>query len=140
MPSTVANRTVTLDGPIFDPNVMQRFRDQIGEGIQEGGEEAEGILMGFISAAGFVKSGAFLHSVNSERQSTSGGIDASGISVTADWKHQGAGRPTKTWFEEGKRGGVRMRKGAGGFRGTAARMRSFNWESFLADKIEKALG
>lgn len=140
MASTKANRTIRLDGPLFDADVIRNFRREIGEGIQEVGEEGEGILMGFISRAGFEKSGRFLRSVDSEKLEKSGFIDASSVMVTDDWKHMGAGRPTKTWFEAGRRNGVRLRKGGWGFKNTASRLRTFNFEQFFADKIKKALG
>ena len=141
MPSTASNRTIRLDGPLFDPNVIANFHRAMGEGIQELGEEGEGMLMAFIARAGFEKSGAFLRSVTSDKINLSGlDIAGSSVSVTDDWKHHGAGRPTKTWFEEGKRNGVRLRKGGWGFKNTAARLKTMNFEQFFADKIARSLG
>lgn len=132
--------TVKLDGPIFEPDVVRRFQREIGEGIQEVGAEGEGILMGFISKAGFEESDRFLRSVDSEKKSKSGDIDASSVTVTDDWAHMGAGRPTKTWFEEGRRANVRLRKGGWGFKNSAARLRTFDYESMFRARITRALG
>lgn len=140
MASVKGNRTIRLEGPIFDPNVTRHLHEALGEGIQELGEEGEGILMGFIAKGRFEKSGAFLRSVTSETLSKTGLPNASTVTVTDDWKHGGAGRPTKTWFERGYRNGVRLRKGSWGFRNTATRMRAMNFEQFFRDKIGRALG
>lgn len=133
------NLTIRVSGPIFDPNVASRLRDQLGEAVQEVGEEGEGILMGFIARAGFESSGRFLRSVDSERKTKGGKIDASFVTVTDDWAHQGAGRPTKTWFERGYRGGSRLRKGGWGFKNTGTRMRGMNFEQFFHDRIQRVL-
>lgn len=141
MPRSAESRTIRLDGPIFDPNVVSNLHDALGEGIQEIGEEGEGILMSFISRGGFEKSGAFIRSVTSEVALKNPRYpDAAVIVVTDDWKHRGAGRPTMTWFERGYRNGTRMRKGMWGFRNTATRMRAMNFETFFREKIDRALG
>lgn len=140
MPSTQENRTVRLEGPIFDADVIENLHKALSEAVKEVGEEGEGILMGFISKAGFEKTGAFLHSVDSEELHKSGLPDASTITVTSDWAHSGPGRPTKTWFEEGKRNGVRLRKGGWGFKNTAARLKTFNFDEMFGDEIRRALG
>jgi hypothetical protein len=134
------NRTIRVEGPIFDPRVVQNLHEALGEGIKELGEEGEGILMSFIARAGFEQSGRFLRSATSEQLSKAGHPDASTVTVTDDWKHMGAGRPTKTWFERGYRNGVRLRKGGWGFKNTATRMRAMNFDEFFRDKIARALG
>ena len=140
MASTVQNRTIRLEGPIFDPDVTENLRRALSESVREVGDEGEGILMGFIASGGFVKSGGFLHSVDSEMLRSAGEPDRSTITVTDDWKHHGAGRPTKTWFEEGKRNGVRLRKGRWGFKNTAARLKTFNFDDMFGERIRRALG
>ncbi len=139
MASTKANRTITLEGPIFDAGVREKLYGAISDGIKDVAEEGEGILMGFISASGFESTGAFLHSVTSEMKKNSGNPDSAKLTVTADWQHEGAGHPTKTWFESGLRSGVKLRKASGGFSKTATRMRSLDFDHYIGDKIEKAL-
>lgn len=141
MASTAANRTIRLEGPIFDPDVIENLRRALSESVREVGDEGEGILMGFIAAKGFEKSGRFLRSVTSEPAMQSPNYpDASVLKVTDDWKHNGPGRPTKTWFEEGKRNGVRLRKGSWGFKNTAARLKTFNFDEMFGERIRRALG
>lgn len=142
MAGTKGNRTVILEGPIFDADVIGNLRRELGKGIQELGEEGEGILMGFISSKGFENTGAFLRSVTSAIALHNPAVypDASMIEVTDDWAHHGKGRPTKTWFEEGKRNGVRLRKGRWGFKNTATRLKAMDYDKFFSDRIAKVLG
>lgn len=128
---------VQLTGPLFDPGVVKKFRKELEEGVHAVGEEGEGVLMGFISKAGFQSSGRFMQSVDTEK----GRKDITSIVVvTDDWAHQGRGRPTKTWFERGQRGGVRLRKGGWGFKNTAKRLNAMDLNEFFSDRIPRVLG
>lgn len=151
---------VELSGPLFDDGMPDNVQDAIAEQVEELGDEGAGVLMGFISAAGFVRSGGFLHSVTSEFH-RSRGIGYAKIYPTESWGgeitvgHSGAktksgkkrmtvqsvkttaGGPTRTWFETGVRGGRRpaKRKGIYGFRKTTQRMDAMNPQQRVADAV-----
>jgi len=131
---------IQTSGPLFAADVVAKFQREITEGIREIGEEGEGILAGFISNAGFQRSGRFLHSVDTEHINSRGQPGTSIVTVTDDWKHEGAGRPTRTWFERGYRNNVRMRKGNWGFKNTAKRLNQIDLNPFFSERIPRALG
>ena len=115
---------IELDGPLFDPDVIKRFKDEVAEGIEEVGDEAAGILAGFTANRGFVRSGD--------------AIGYAKVAPTAVWPT--AARPTRTWAERGVRNGVRLRKGLWLFRNTATRTRQLDFEHMFAERIRRALG
>lgn len=133
------NEYIELSGVIFDPGVQRVFNDAVAEGIEELGVEAVGVMMGFIQRGGFVDTGQFLQSV--ESQFVRAGGDTSGYAVvapTAVWPEPD--RPTRYFAERGVRGGVRLRKGIWLFRNTATRMRADAGAfQLVANKITEAL-
>lgn len=129
---------IELDGPLFDPDVIKRFKDEVAEGIEEVGDEAAGILAGFTANRGFVRSGMFLRSISSEFVRSGDAIGYAKVAPTAVWPT--AARPTRTWAERGVRNGVRLRKGLWLFRNTATRTRQLDFEHMFAERIRRALG
>ena len=65
MPRKVS-QYLELSGPVFEGDTQRKLSDAISEGLEELGDQAAGILAGYVSAAGFVKTGAFLKSIDSK--------------------------------------------------------------------------
>ncbi len=128
---------IELDGPVFDPDVQRILISAVDEGLEALGDEASGILVGFIHQAGFVKTGAFARSVDSElrkRRDTEVGYVK--VQVTDAWPKPD--RPTREWLVTGRRNGVKLRKGNGVFAKTNTRLNDFAAER-IEGILEKAL-
>ena len=132
-----------LSGPLFDEKVTQRFKDAVNDGMRDLAEEGESTMAGFIAMRGFEKTGATIRSVTSEehRDSTKA-IGWFKVYPTDMWERGGGprqDRPTRTWLEEGKRNGVKFRRGAFAFRKTTRRLKSLNYNDDFLAKISEAL-
>lgn len=129
---------IELDGPLFDDDMIHRFRLAVREGIGELAEEGEGIMASVIANAGFVKTGGFVQSVDSFVKFREGDIGYAKIYPTDAWAPDNPGRPTRTWADRGTRKGVRLRKSLNIFSRSATGLRRIDQE-FIADKIAEAL-
>ena len=130
------NEFVEVDGPLFDEGVILRFKDALAAGMKELGEEGAGIMMGFIAAGGFERTGAFLHSVDSfvHRDNRKG---AGWVKIWPTHAFpEPVDAPTRTWMETGERGGVRLRKGIYAFRKTAQRLNTIKNQGMLPRLVE----
>ena len=120
---------IELDGPVFDPEVQKLIVGALNEGIEDLAQEGEGILVGFIHQSGFVKTGAFASSVDSEMRNRNAAEPGyAKLGVTDAWPNPN--RPTREWLVTGRRGGVKLRKGNGVFAKTATRLKDFSAETF----------
>ena len=154
---------IELDGPLFDADMTEKVNDAVAEGIEELGEDAAEIMVSFISAAGFVASGAFISSTDSVfKRSGRGVVGFAKVTPTDTWSgsitlgHAGAttksgkaklsvtsvssgnNRPPKTWLATGTRGGKKLRPGNNVWAKTATRVNAMKVQR-IADKIAKAL-
>lgn len=129
-------KEIQLDGPLFADTEEREFNAAVNEGLEAAGDEAASVLAGFISSSGFVKTGAFLRSAESELRAKSGQIGYVKIGVTDAWPEEN--RPTRTWYETGTRDGKKLRKGLGGFAKTRRRVDDFAYDEMQA-AIQKAL-
>lgn len=132
-----ASQYIELSGPLFEGDVQDRIYDVIAKGIERIGEESQGVMMGFIQAGGFVKTGELLHSVDAKFKRQPGGIGFSKVMPTAVWPEKN--RPTRTWIARGTRKGQKLRPGYDIFSRTATRMRQTGIVEQIADDIAKAL-
>lgn len=159
------SKALVIEGEIFDADVARKINGAIREGLDELGDTAAGILAGFVAEAGFVKTGRFLRSIDSQHKGDDdGGVGYVKVMPTDVWAgtiflgkvgttkkgkdkigvvkavtHADAkGRPTRTWFETGMRGGKKLRTGIGGFSKTATRVNSMSYQH-LEDKIAAVL-
>jgi len=130
------SKYLELDGPIFDPAVQREMNDAIAEGLDELGDQAAGILAGYVSAAGFVKTGAFLQSIDSKLTRTGDSAGYVKIAPTDVWP--APNRPTRTWLERGTRAGVKLRPAKGSFAKTRSRLNEMTYDH-LAAKLEGVL-
>jgi len=130
------NIYVEISGDLFEPNVVARLHDAIAQGLEDLGDESAGIMASVISRGGFVKTGAFLTSIDSIGKRTSGPGYVS-VAPTDVWP--APNRPTRTWAETGTRNGVKLRKGIGVFRNTAKQTQGMAYDRFFVDKIVEAL-
>lgn len=126
---------MTLDGPLFDGKASRRFYDAVAEGIEELSELGADILTQFVAKANFIDTGDFIDSIGNDMHRERG---AGYGTIRPDNVWPKPGRPTRTWFERGTRGGVKMRKANTGFSRTRTRLRQES-VGFIADKIERAL-
>lgn len=130
------SKYLELDGPVFDPAVQRQMNDAIADGLEELGDQASGILAGYVSAAGFVKTGAFLKSIDSKLTRTGDAAGYVKVAPTDVWPEKG--RPTRTWLEKGTRAGVKLRPAKGVFAKTRSRMNEMTYDH-LAAKLEAVL-
>lgn len=131
---------IELSGPLFDDDVIRKFNDAVADGMEELGEEGASILGAAVLQRNFVKTGRFLRGIEAQAKRTSPGTTAGYVAVTvADGAWPEKDRPTKTWFERGTRNGVRLRTGGYGFRKTADRLKSFDFEQYFGGRIREAL-
>ena len=77
---------IELDGPLFEDDVLRRFKGAVFSGIEELADEADDIMASHIAAGGMVDTGRLLASVNI--QSVRSSQDVIGYSVVT---------PTDTW-------------------------------------------
>jgi len=120
---------IELDGPVFDPEVQTVVAGAINKGIADLANEGEGILLGFIHVAGFVKTGEFAGGVDSEMHTRPNEPGYSKLGVlTGAWPEKG--RPPREWLVTGRRNGIKLRKGNGVFAKTATRLKDFSAETF----------
>jgi hypothetical protein len=135
------NQWLELEGEIFEPAMEEKVKDAIAEGIEHLGDEGAGIMMSAISAAGFVRTGATVRSVESVYK-RSGSLVAGYATVAPRNMWPAPNRPTKMWMEEGRRGRgdarMKLRRGTGAFRKTKTALNRFKLE-FIAERIAKAL-
>jgi hypothetical protein len=137
MPRTKKYIGIELDGAIFDDGIAENLAAAINEGLEETGDQAAGVLAGFISQSGFVKTGGFLSGVDSQMRIREGQVGYAKVGVfSGAWPE--ANRPTREWFERGRRGGVQMRKGLGGFSKTQRRVGDFSYAN-IEKHVEEAL-
>jgi hypothetical protein len=133
----MARKYIELSGPLFDADVQSHINLGVAEGIEKLADTAAGILAGFVSAAGFVKTGAFLQSIDSKLVRSGNSVGYMKIAPTDVWPTPG--RPTRTWFEAGTRGGKKLRKANGGFSKTTTRVNTMSYEmieSALVGRLE----
>ena len=129
---------IELDGPLFDADMSLRVKDALAEGVKELGEDAAEIMVGFISQAGFIATGAFISSTESVfKRRGRAEVGFAKVTPSDSWKGV-SGRPPKTWLARGTRGGVKLRKGSDVFRQTTTRVNAMKYD-FIAAKIAKAL-
>ena len=129
---------IELSGPLFDADMTERVNDAIASGIKELGEDAQEIMVGFISQAGFVRTGAFISSTESHfKRRGRSEVGFARVSPMDVWSGAG-GKPTKTWLARGTREGVKLRKGNNVWAKTATRVNAMKVER-IADKIAEAL-
>jgi len=128
---------IEIDGPLFDVDVIKDVKDALAAGMAELGDEGAGVMMGFIAAGGFQKTGAFLSSVTSEIHRTDK-MSAGWVKVYPTDVWPDTDRPTRTWMETGRRGGVSMTKGAYAFRNTAKRLNAAKFDGYF-DGVSEAL-
>jgi len=127
-----------LSGPLFDPKAVERFKDAVHDGMAELADEASGVMVGYIHAHGFERTGQTWRSVTSEEhRDTPGGIGWFKVYPVDVWPP--AGRPTRTWMEEGKRRGIKLRKGGYVFRKTAAYTNKLKYEAQFLERIARVL-
>lgn len=131
------NTYVELDGPLFDPEVVKRFKAAVGAEIEAIGDDAAGIMMGFVAAGGFVKTGRLLRSVTSEFRQTPGLIGYAKVYPTDVWPEPD--RPTRTWISRGVRRGVKLRKAYDIFGRTTTRVKQQGVQQRVADAVQKVL-
>ncbi len=127
---------IEVSGPLFEPDVLERFNRAVTEGLVELGDEASGILAGFVQQSGFVKTGAFIRSIDSQLKGDPLGIGYVVVAPTDVWPMHD--RPTRTWYEQGRRKGVKLRKASGGFSKTRRRIRTMTYPKIEA-KIQAVL-
>lgn len=135
MPRKVS-QYLELSGPVFEGDTQRKLSDAISEGLEELGDQAAGILAGYVSAAGFVKTGAFLKSIDSKLTRTGDAAGYVKIAPTDVWPEPN--RPTRTWLEKGTRAGVKLRPAKGVFAKTRSRVNELSL-AHMEDKIEGAL-
>ena len=130
---------IELSGPLFEDDAIRKLNDAVAEGMEELGDEGASILGAAISQRGFVKTGAFLRSIDTIAKRSDKDRSAGYVAVAVTDSYPSPGRPTKTWFERGTRRGVRLRTGGYGFRKTADRLKSFDFEQLFGSRIREAL-
>lgn len=135
MPRKVS-QYLELSGPVFEGDTQRKLSDAISEGLEELGDQAAGILAGYVSAAGFVKTGAFLKSIDSKLTRTGDAAGYVKIAPTDVWPEPN--RPTRTWLEKGTRAGVKLRPAKGVFAKTRSRVNELSL-AHMEGKIEGAL-
>ena len=135
MPRKVS-QYLELSGPVFEGDTQRKLSDAISEGLEELGDQAAGILAGYVSAAGFVKTGAFLKSIDSKLTRTGDSAGYVKVAPTDVWP--APNRPTRTWLEKGTRAGVKLRPAKGVFAKTRSRVNELIL-AHMEDKIEGAL-
>ena len=135
MPRKVS-QYLELSGPVFEGDTQRKLSDAISEGLEELGDQAAGILAGYVSAAGFVKTGAFLKSIDSKLTRTGDAAGYVKVAPTDVWPEKG--RPTRTWLEKGTRAGVKLRPAKGVFAKTRSRVNELSL-AHMEGKIEGAL-
>ncbi len=132
------NPYIELDGPLFDPNVIRNFKQAVAEGIEELAEEGQDVMMAQISAGGFIRTGAFLRSVDVVFvRSSQDVIGYAKILPTATWPD--SDRPTRTWIARGLRGGVKMRKSFDIFARTTNVLRQMQPQERIAKRVQAVL-
>lgn len=156
---------INWDGWLFDPSVMQRYRDAVAEGIEELGDEGAGIMASVMANAGLVLTGRTLRSIDSEFRRA--GRDTTGyakVQPTDTWHGEitlgvvgrtkkgkarmgvtsarstgSEHRPTLTWLDRGTRGGIKLTKSGNLFSRTTNALNNVRTE-FMVNKLVEALG
>lgn len=133
-----ASQYVELEGPLFDPDVIRRFKQAVAEGIEELADEGDDIMMSQIAAGGFVRTGQLLQSVDVVfvRRSRDV-IGYAKILPTAVWPEPD--RPTRTWIARGLRRGVKLRRSFDIFARTTTVLRRMQPEERIAAKVQTVL-
>jgi hypothetical protein len=122
---------VELDGPLFDPEIIMKFKGAVSAGIRELADEGVEILQAYTWQGGFVDSGDWVTSIHSEF------IQNRGIGYAKVLPS--APLPPRIWGERGTRRGVKLRKGVGMFRKTKTRLRQLSYEQFFGGRIRRVL-
>jgi len=136
---------IEVSGPLFESGLVQDVKDAAWEGMKELGDEGVGIMMGFVEAGGFRRTGEFLRDIEAEEHRDK--ANAIGwIKLYPPHQWPAADRPTRTWMEEGRRGNrlqggtrVRLTKGVGAFRKTAQRLNAMKYDQFILPHMLRAL-
>jgi hypothetical protein len=128
---------IEVDGALFDPDVKGLVFDAIALGIDDIGNQTIGIMMGFISAGGFVKTHQLLESVDAKFRRKGGQIGYSLVAPTAVYPEKN--RPTRTWLSRGTRRGLKLRAGYNIFTRTATAANRLDFTHQIADRVAKAL-
>lgn len=126
---------IELSGPLFEPDVIDRFHDAVAEGIEDLAEQGEDILTQFVAQAGFIDTGSFISSIGVEVKRSRGAGYAT-VRPTAVWPNPG--RPTRTWLERGTRKGAKLRTANRPFSKTKTRLRQVGVKGFES-RIARAL-
>lgn len=127
---------IELSGPLFEDDVIARFKGAVAEGLQELADEADDIMASVIAAGGLIHTGRLLRSVDAQYIRTGTNIGYAKIVPTDVWPEPD--RPTRTWITRGMRSGIKLRRGYDIFSRTATRVRQID-QSFIADMIAEAL-
>lgn len=130
---------IELSGPLFEDDAVRRLYDAVAEGMEELGDEGASILGAAVSQRGFVRTGAFLRSIESVAKRADKDASPGYVAVVVQDAYPAPGRPPRTWFERGTRRGIRLRTGGWGFRKTATALRAFDFEQYFGSKIREAL-
>lgn len=127
---------VELEGVLFSKRMKKAWYDAIADGLDEMTERGTDILIGYIHQAGFIDTGGFISSIETEHPREKGAGYGS-IKIKDQWPTPG--RPTRIWFERGTRRGKTLRKGGRGVAKTETRLRQMSFDSIFLGRIEKAL-
>lgn len=132
------NQYVELEGPLFDPDVIARFKDAVAEGIEELADEGDDVMMSQIAKGGFERTGQLLRSVDVVfvRRSRDV-IGYAKILPTAVWPDPD--RPTRTWLAHGVRSGTKLRRGFDFFTRTTTVLRRMQPEERIAARVQTVL-
>lgn len=132
------NQYIEFEGPLFDPDVIRRFKDAVAEGIEELADEGDDVMMAQIAKGGFVRTGQLLRSVDVVfvRRSRDV-IGYAKILPTAVWPDPD--RPTRTWIAHGVRRGVKMRRGFDIFTRTTTVLRRMQPAERIAARVQTVL-
>ena len=134
----IQKQYIEIDGPLFDPDMVRRFKDAVAEGIEELADEADDIMASQILAGGFVRTRQFLESVDVVFiRSSPDVIGYAKILPTAVWPKPD--RPTRTWIAYGQRRGVKLRGGFNIFARTATVLRRMQPEERIAKRVQTVL-
>jgi hypothetical protein len=164
-----ASENVYLDGPLFEPDMIKKFRGAVYAGIAELADEADDIMAAQIEAGGLVASGRLLRSVDVALVQTGGEIGYARIEPTDTWKGTTAvkrvgtkktrtkkgklkssgiyhvstststSRPPKIWLSKGTRSGKKLTKGFDIFARTATAVKNLDHNRIVAKYIAEAL-
>jgi len=132
------NQYIELDGPLFDPDIVQRFKDAVAEGIAELADEGDDIMGSQILAGGFRRTGQLLASVDVVYvRSSKAAIGYAKILPTDVWPERD--RPTRVWLSKGSRRGVKLRPGFDFFSRTTNVLKRLQPEERIAKRVQTVL-